>query len=166
MTSRVQLVTLASVPATVATGAAIATRTIFHQTAITEGIAALAGLLALVAVFAVSPETQKTLRMWIRYRAEHRIAAATSYQIRHWTRAAICGRRWTKAGANDIRQAAAEFSKPQVGLHEVMLISRIDRHTVAGQQQNDCEPSSSSGGNDTDARAPLEIVRNQAPSIE
>jgi len=158
--------TLASVPATVATGAAIATRMILHQTAITEGVAGLSGLLALIAVFAVSPETQKTLRLWIRYRAEHRIAAATSYQIRRRTRAATCGRRWTKEGANDIRQAAAEFSLPQVSLHEVMLISRIDRPVAAGQQLNDCGHSSSSSGKNPDMRAPLEIVRHQTPTIE
>jgi hypothetical protein len=104
--------------------------------------------------------------MWIQYRAEHRIAAATSYQIRRWTRAATCGRRWTKAGAYDIRQMAAEFSKPQVSLHDVMLISRIDRPAAAGQQLNDCGHSSSRSDKDTDARAPLEIVRNQAPSME
>jgi hypothetical protein len=165
MTGRVQLMTLASVPATVATGAAITTWMIFRQTAMTEGVAGLSGLLALIAVFAVSPETQKTLRLWIRYRAEHRIAAAKSYQIRRRTRAATCGRRWTKAGANDVRQAAAEFSEPQVSLHEVMLISRIDR-PAAAEQLNDCGHSSSRSGKDTDTHALLEIVRPQTPTIE
>jgi hypothetical protein len=139
---------------------------VFHHTAITWGMACLAGLLALVGVFAVSPEAQKTLRLWIRYRAEHRIAAATSYQIRRWTRAATCGRRWTKAGASDIRQAAAEFGKAQVvNLHEVMLISRIDPRT-AGQYLNDGSHSSSNDGNDIETRAPLEIVRHQANPAE
>lgn len=166
MTGRVQIITLASVPAPVATGAAIATKMVFHQTAITWGMACLTGMLALIGVFAVSPEAQKTLRLWIRYRAEHRTAAATSYQIRRWTRAATCGRRWTKAGANDIRQAAAEFSKAQVvSLQEVMLISRIDQH-AAGQYLNDGDQSSSSDGNDIETRAPLEVVRQQANSTE
>jgi hypothetical protein len=165
MTGRVQIITLASAPAPVATGAAIATRMVFHQTAITWGIACLTGLLTLIGVFAVSPEAQKTLRLWIRYRAEHRIAAATSFQIRRWTRAATSGRRLTKAGDSDIRRMAAEFSKPQVSLHEVMLLSRIDQ-PAAGQYLNDGGHSSFSGGKDTEARAPLEIVRNQTNSIE
>jgi|ERR1035437_883575 hypothetical protein len=166
MTGRVQLVTLASVPATVTTGATIATRMIFHQTAITWGTGGLAGLLALIAVFAVAPETQETLRTWIRFRAEHRIAAITSYQLRRWTRAATRGRHWTKAGANDIRQAAAELSKSLVSLHDVMLISRMDRPDEAGRQLNDAGRSSSNGGKDMEARVPLEIVRHQAHTEE
>lgn len=166
MTGRVQLMTLPSVPATVATGAAIATRMTFHQTAVTWGVAGLTGLLALIAVFAVSPEVQKTLRLWIRHRAEHQIAAATSYEIRRRSRAATCGRRWTKEGANDVRRAAVGFTKSEVSLREVMLISRIDRLGAAGQQPDNGGHSSPNDGKDAETRAPLEIVRHQSHTTE
>jgi len=159
MADRVQLFALPSVPGTVATSAGIITRMTFHSTATAWEIAGLAGLLALIAVFAVSSESQKTLRLWIRHRAEHRIAAATSFEIRRRARTATCGRRWTKASARDIRQAAATLRASKAGLPEVMMITRLDRLEAPGRDLKDEGKSSSVRSNANETHAPLEIVQ-------
>jgi hypothetical protein len=160
MANRIQLFALPSVPGTVATGAWLTARLTLHDTAAACVIAALAGLLALIGVFVVSPETQKTLRLWIRHRAEHRIAAATSFEIRRRAWAATRGRAWTRASANEIRQAGAKFNVSKVTLSEVMLITRMGQLEKAGITRKAENGPSSREINDDVARVPLEIVQD------
>jgi len=166
MASRMQLLTLPSVPATAATASGIVARITLHDTAAAGAIAGLAGLLALIAVFAVSPESQKTVRLWIRHRAEHTIARAESFEIRRNARAATCGRSWTRDGAREIREAAASSERPVVSLPDVMRITRLNHLDAAEQRsQNGGAPDSDIGENGN-VRAPLEVVQDRAATPE
>lgn len=120
------LLTLPSVPATVAASTGVAFRLTFHEADLAIGMAALTGTFALFSVLLVSPEAQRTIRMWIRHRAEHRLAAAEAFEIRRRIRAATCGRRWSAASAVKIRQGAEACKRPNISLPKVMQITRTD----------------------------------------
>lgn len=107
-------------PAAAATSSWFTGRLLGHGALLSLGLAGLAGLLTLLA----SPEVQRTIRTWIMYRAETRIAAAEAYRIRHQTRAATCGPRWTTAEATQIRNTAATLNSHHSDLTEIMRITR------------------------------------------
>ena len=109
-------------PAATATSSWLAARFLTHDAALALGLAGLAGLLTVLA----SAEAQRTIRTWIRHRAETRIAAAEAYRIRRQIRAATCGPRWTTAEAARIRDAAAALNSESLGLAEIMRITRDD----------------------------------------
>ncbi|HEY3879337.1 MAG TPA: hypothetical protein VGM12_12135 [Trebonia sp.] len=81
---------------------------------------ALVGFLTLLA----SAEAQRTIRTWIRHRAETRIAAAEAYRIRRQVRAATAGPRMTTTAAAQVRNAAAALNPDRPNLAEIMLITR------------------------------------------
>jgi hypothetical protein len=164
MADRLQRVALPSVPATAATSAGIAAKLVLHDTAAAWAIASLAGLLTLIAIFAASSECQKTLRVWIRHRAEHRIAGAKSFEIRRRARVATSGPRWSKAGAREVRQAAASFRGSAVDLSDVMLITRIDRLGAPRQRLQDGY-SRPHPGEDNGIRVPLEVVQERTQPL-
>jgi len=70
------------------------------------------------------PAHSRTIRKWIRHRAETRIAAADAYRIRRQIRAATCGLRWTTADAARIRDTAAALNPDHSSLAEIMRITR------------------------------------------
>lgn len=115
---------LAGVPATTTISGWIAIRLIFHDSAIAWAIASLAGLFSFAAVVIASTEVQRTIRLWIYFRAEHRLSAAEAFVVRRQISRATCGRRWTSAGAADIRQAAAVYGRSS-GLPEIMRLTRL-----------------------------------------
>lgn len=115
---------LSGIPATATISGWIALRLIFHDSAIAWAIAGPVGLLSLAAIVVASAEAQKTIRLWIRYRAEHRISAAEAFAVRRQISRATCGRHWTSAGASDIRNAAAAYGRPS-GRPEIMRITRL-----------------------------------------
>jgi hypothetical protein len=161
-----KVLALPSLPATAATGSGIAARVTLHDTTTALLIAGLAGLLALIAVFAVSPECQKTLRLWIRHRAEHRIAGAKSFEIRRRARAATCGRRWTKDGAKEIREATVSSGSAAVDLSDVMRITRLyQRGTAEWRSQDGCVPASDASDNGS-THGSLEVLQGRAPKPE
>ena len=102
----------------------LAVRFLGHDPAAAVLLAAMSGLLALVIALLASPEVQKTARTWIRHRAEVRIAAAEAFDIRRRSRARTCGRRWSRAGAEQIRKAAAAPDQSRASLAEIMRITR------------------------------------------
>ncbi len=107
-------------PAATATSSWLAVRILGHEPALALGAAGLAGLLTLLA----SAEVQRTIRTWIRHRAETRIAGAEAYRIRRQVRAATCGPRWTAADAALIRETAGAADPGQPSLAEIMSITR------------------------------------------
>jgi hypothetical protein len=115
---------LAGVPATTTISGWIAIRLIFHDSAIAWAIASLAGLFSFAAAVIASTEVQRTIRLWIYFRAEHRLSAAEAFLVRRQMSRATCGRRWTSAGAADIRQAAAAYGRSS-GLPEIMRLTRL-----------------------------------------
>jgi hypothetical protein len=114
-------------PAATATSTWLAGRFLGHDPASALKLAGLAGLLTLLA----SAEAQRTIRTWIRHRAETRIAAAEAYRIRRQTRAATCGPRWRTADAARIRETAATLNPDHPSLAEIM---RITRHGPPGHR--------------------------------
>ena len=111
-------------PAATATSSWLTGRLLGHDASLSLGLAGLIGLLTLLA----SPEVQRTIRTWIRHRAESRIAAAEAYRIRHQIRAATCGPRWTAAEATQIRSTAATLDSHHSDLTEIMRITRQGPH--------------------------------------
>lgn len=105
---------------TAASGGWFASRLVVHDAGLGLGMAALAGLLTLLA----SPETQRTIRTWIQHRAEARLAAAEAYRIRHLVRAAVSGPRLTATAAAQVRDAAVALAPERPSLAEIMLITR------------------------------------------
>lgn len=132
-------VALTSIPASVATCAGIAFRLTFHDPGLAVGMATLVGTLALISVLLGSSEAQRTVRVWIRHRAEHRLAAADAFEVRRRIRTATCGRRWTEASAAKIRQDAAACERPSISLPEIMRITRLDGFAVAPLEPGDPE---------------------------
>jgi hypothetical protein len=114
-------------PAATATSSWLAGRLLGHDAALALGLAGLVGLITLLA----SAEAQRTIRTWIRHRAETRIAAADAYRIRRQIRAATCGLRWTTANAARIRDTAAALNPDHPSLAEIM---RITRHYPPGNR--------------------------------
>jgi hypothetical protein len=164
---RVGVLALPSVPATAATGAGIAVRITFHDPALAWAIAGLAGLLTLLGIFVVSAEAQETIRVWIRHRAEHRLAAAEAFEIRRRIRAATCGKRWTARSAAKIRQDAAACERPSISLEEIMRITRPDRTAVGRPEMNALDHDGLPVANgDGVARGRLGVVPLPDPSDE
>jgi hypothetical protein len=97
---------------------------IFHEFGLSWQIMLFVGGLIVSITFMLSSEMQKTLRQWIRYRTEHHIAKALSYEIRRLVRKATTGRTWTQASAEEIRKAAKNWDRPTIGLAEIMKINR------------------------------------------
>ncbi len=138
---------------------------ISHETAVAWGIACLVGLLTLLGVFAVSAEAQKTVRLWIRHRAEHRLAAAMSFETRRRVQAATCGRRWTKSSAGEIRKAAAAYDQIGISLPEIMRITRGETSAATALElSNGNHNRSQVPGADGAARGPLGVVPQRDPS--
>jgi len=102
----------------------VAFKVVFHDSVLAFGLAALAGVLTLLAVVAVSTPAQETIRLWIRYRAEHKLAAAERFAVRHRLRAGTYGRRWTRGSAAQIRNSAAAYRSSDTNLPEIMRITR------------------------------------------
>lgn len=152
---------LPTVPATAATSAGIAVKMIFHETSAAWGMASLVGLLALLGVFAVSPEAQETLRLWISHRAEHRLAAAASFEIRRRIKAATCGKRWTRSSADDIRKAAATYNRTSINLPEIMRIIRGETPAGAKPELITAHQHGSHTAGDDVARGRLGIVQQR-----
>jgi hypothetical protein len=150
---------LPAVPATLASSAGIAVKMIFHETAAAWGMACLVGLLTLLAVFVVSAEAQKTVRLWIRHRAEHRLAAAKSFEIRRQIQAATCGRRWTKSSADKVRKAAEAYDQISTSLPEIMRITRGQTLAPTVRELgNGNHNGSQVAGGDGATRGRLEVV--------
>jgi hypothetical protein len=121
------LLALPSIPAVVAASTGITFRLTFHETHLAVVMAALAGTFSLIGVFLVSNETQKTIRAWIYYRTEYRVAAAKAFEMRRRIRVATYGRSWTASGSASIRRDAATYQNPGVDLPEIMRITRTIR---------------------------------------
>ena len=156
---------LRSVPATAAASTGTAVRLILHEPALAWGMAGLVGLLALLGVFAVSAEAQATMRLWIRHRAEHRLAAVESFEIRRRIRAATSGRRWTQASATKIRQDAAECERPTTSLTEVMRITRSNNPAAVELESGICDQRALPlSGGDAVEWGPLEVVPPHEPT--
>lgn len=107
-------------PGLTATSSGLAGRLVFHDAGLVVVLAGLTGALTLLA----SPETQRTIRAWVRHRPETLIAAAERYRIRRQVRAATCGPRLSTAAAAQIREAAAKLSPDHADLAEIMRITR------------------------------------------
>lgn len=146
----------------------MAIRIIFHDSAFALGIAGLAGVLALLGVVAVSAPTQETIRLWIRHRAEHKLAAAERFAIMRRIRAGTGGRRWTKGSAAAIRSSAAAYTSPVASLPEIMRITR--QTDTTGASPGRAAPASGgslpAASGDGIARGKLGIAPSPDPSAE
>src|SRR5690242_11628850 len=89
---------LPSVPAVLPVSTQVVVRHMLHQSGWPWEVTALACVTSLLVALAISPEFQRTLRLWILHRPEHRLAAAESFAIRRRIRAATAGRRWSQTG--------------------------------------------------------------------
>jgi len=127
--SRIRGILCGCLPAATATSSWFTGRLLGHDASLSLGLAGLVGLLTLLA----SAEVQRTIRTWIRHRAESRVAAAEAYRIRRQIRAATCGRRWTTVDAARIRDTATTLNPHDPSLAEVM---RITRHRPSGNRQH------------------------------
>jgi uncharacterized membrane protein YcjF (UPF0283 family) len=134
-----------------------------HSVAAGWGVAGLTALLALAGVFAVAPESQQTLRLWIRYRAQHRMAAAISFSIRRQVRSVTCRSHGTKVGASDVTRAVAKVSWSTTELANLINITRIDEIDQAAAEDSSVSVAASKILVD-EVRPPLEIVQDRYPS--
>jgi hypothetical protein len=135
----------------------MAFKMLFHDTQVALGMAGVVGTLALLGVCAVSSEAQKTLRLWIKHRAELMVARTERFKIRRLIKAAICGERWTKSGADEIRKAAAAYQRTDISLTEIMRITRGEQTIDASEEDNSFRHGSPAAGDDV-TRGPLAIV--------
>jgi hypothetical protein len=158
---------LAYVPAAAATGTGIAIKIIFHDSVLACEMAAVVGVLTVLGVFIVSAQAQETIRLWIRHRTEHRLAAAEAFEIKRRIRAATWGRRWTMRSAAQIRNNAATYPRPGSNLAEIMRITRQPGPAAPpGRDAASDEQSLAAASGDGIARAPLEIVPPPADPAE
>lgn len=144
------LLGLSSIPPTSAIGTAVAFRAVFREPLLAFGAGGLVCLFATLGIVLVSPDVQRTIRVWIRHHPEHRIAAAKSYEIRRLARAATCGRRWTAKSAAKIRQDAAAYKRSETSLSKIMSITRTNSTGLSAPQQNapDEKDGTQAGGGD------------------
>jgi hypothetical protein len=136
---RVSRSALALAPPTAATTTSIAIKLAFHDTAFSCVMGVAAGLLALMAVIALSDQAQATIRTWLEHRVEHRKAATEQAVSLRWIRAATCGRRWTSRGATDVRASALAITPPADSLLDVMRVTR--RLPISGTQASQGAPA-------------------------
>jgi hypothetical protein len=144
--------------ATTLTG--IVTKLAFHDTVLALGLACVAGVLALVAVALVSPEAQKTVRLLIRYRAEHKLASAEAFEIKQRIVAATCGKRWRRGEADQIRLTASIYPRTVL----ITQIMKINRQTASSQLPASTDPPSNGSPPTPNGPEPLWVVPNDISS--
>jgi hypothetical protein len=122
---RISSSALALVPSTAVTTTGIATKLAFHNTAFSCVMGVVGGVLALMAVIALSDQAQSTIRAWLEHRVEHRKAATERAVCLRWIGAVTCGRRWTSRGATSVRDGALSITPPADSLLDVMRVTRL-----------------------------------------
>jgi hypothetical protein len=114
------------VPPTASVGAWAGIRLIDHSSVTSWAVTVFVGLLSVICTFGVSPETNATFRLWIKYRTERQIAAAEVYEIKRRARLATTQTRFTRAAESNAGKDADSFARPNTRLSEVMKISRSE----------------------------------------
>jgi hypothetical protein len=135
-----------------------------HSTVLASALGIMGGLLALLAVVALSAPAQDTIKLWISFRAEHRKAATEHAMAMRWIRAATCGRRWTSNGASAVRTSAQTITVPIDQLSEIMLITRQDvtggqtAVPTAAEHRSGCSsPEMAAGGPHLQQEEPVRV---------
>jgi hypothetical protein len=153
---RISSSALALVPSTAVTTTGIAIKLAFHSAAFSCVMGVVGGLLALMAVIALSDEAQQTIRAWLEHRVEHRKAATEQAVSLRWIRAATCGRRWTSGGATDIRTSALSIAPSADSLLDVMRVTRLLPVSGTQASQEVLVAKASSGPPSAQTRTPEE----------
>ncbi len=126
-------------------------------------MAGLGGLLALLAVFAVSAEAQQTIRWWIAHRPEGKVASAEAFETKRRVRTATCGKRWIAASAAEIRKAAVAYTRPS-NLPEIMRITRLySSDGVPTDLAASGQPAPPDASGDGPSRGPLGLAAPPGP---